>query len=222
MNDTVIISVGCGCWYPQGVVRLQASLDKVGYRGHVKIWANEFPPGSPTHHEIPYAFKAYALRWARRNGYRTAIWLDSSVWAQHNIDPIIDHIEDNGYIVFRNNPEWNTGQWATDSQLEAYGVTRDESFMIPHSNACSFGIRFDSDQGQQIYNEYLANTNLFYGSWTNEENQVSKDPRVLGSRHDQTVLSLIVWANGMELTDPNGLISSDITKTDSILLACGM
>jgi hypothetical protein len=70
---------------------------------------------------------------------------------------------------------------------------------MSHAMACIIGISFRSEVCNNIYIEYLkaAKDGMFKGSWSNENQEVSTDNRVLGSRHDQTCLGFI--ANKLSL-----------------------
>lgn len=218
---TVVLSVGVGPErYLLSASRLRKSLKRKGFRGHAQIWQGDYPKGSPRHEEIPYAFKAHAFEWAYMNGYNSAIWIDTNLYAHKPIDSIINHVNEKGYLILLNG--WTTGEWSTDEQLAAFGYSRDEAMQIPQAMACVIGLNFYSEDGMNIFQLYRSNTHLFKGSWKNDEGQVSSDPRVLGSRHDQTVLSLIAYSNGYDFTPPNGIVTYDQEQKDAILISAGM
>jgi hypothetical protein len=76
-------------------------------------------------------------------------------------------------------------------------LDREASFEIPHLMACCMGFTFPKCDG--FVHEYYARANdgTFKGAWSNENKQVSDDPRVLGHRHDQTAASVIATRLGM-------------------------
>lgn len=219
MNCIINVATS-GAWYERGSQRLAESLAPVNYMGEIKIWSGMYPEGCPPHSEIPYGFKPHAFKWAKEAGMKKVIWMDSSVWAQKDIQPIFDIIEKQGYMILRNG--WTTGNWSTDEQLSAYNLTREEAFSVPHAMANVIGINFDSYIGNLIFEEYFNNQHLFKGAWKNENGEVSADKRVLGSRHDQTILSLIVHKYKLELTNPQGIIDYNTGNTESILLTQGL
>lgn len=190
----VVISVGVGSWHPRGIDRLESTLKKSGYKGDIKLWKDEYPPNSPSHQEIPYAFKASAFQWAIDNNYDYALWLDSAIYVENNIEPIIDYIKENEYLIF--NSASNTGSWSTDEQLNFFGYSREDAFKLPHAIACIIGFKLN----HPALKDYINNTNLFKGPWTNN-GEISNDNRVLGSRHDQTVLSLIACKRNLTFTN---------------------
>lgn len=213
-----IINVSINYWYTQGGERLRNSLLS-NFSGDVKIW-NQNIPGCPRHSEIPYAFKAHAFKWAKDKGYANALWCDSAVWAQHNVQPVFDQIEQDGYFVLRNG--WSTGNWSSDQQLNAFGYTRDQAYEIPHALACVFGINFSHPTGTTIFNEYFNNQHLFKGSWKNENKHLGTDERIMGTRHDQTILSLIIYKHGLDFTNPQGWIDYSPENKEAIFLSQGM
>lgn len=193
MQSKLITSCGVGGWHPKGLLRMKSSLLK--YKGFdIKFWSDSFPPGSPTHQENPYAFKAWTMKWARDNGYKTVLWLDAAVWANKDPSPVFEHVERNGYLLLKNG-DWNQGNWSTDKQLEYYNIDREIAFGIQHPMACMFGLSFDHDIGNEILDRYLkaSQDGIFIGPWWNKEKEVSDDERVIGSRHDQTCLGYIAY-----------------------------
>ena len=218
-----IINVSNGAWYPTGAMRQRKSLRAVGYGGKYHSWVNSYPEGCPSHQAAPYAFKPYAFKWAIKQGYDSIIWMDSAVWAKKNPQPIFDQIDKDGYFVLQNG--WTSGEWCTDRQLQAFDLTREEALKIPHPLACVVGINIARSEGLELFREYIKNVNLFPGAWTNENGEVSPDKRVLGSRHDQAVLGLIMHKLKLKYTFPRvdgEWLDYKITNKESILLTQGM
>lgn len=191
MNDAVIVSYGIGGWYPKGLSRLRASLERFAPDCDLMMPA-EHPAGCPSHRDSPYAFKPFLMNQAREAGYRVVIWMDVSAWAVKPIDPILEIIANRGCFFIRDG--WNNGQWTSDAALPILGVTREESFDIPHLWAAAVGL----DLSEPACNDFLdgmldyAAKGAFVGPWNNAHFRASKDSRVLGHRHDQTAASLLV------------------------------
>lgn len=179
-------------WYPAGIQRLKDSFRNNGYDGDFRAYQLESDLGCPSHSSVPYAFKAYALSRVYTDGYERVIWCDSSIQLVRPYSVVAEHLDDVGYMLFRNG--WTTGQWCSDAALETLGITRDQSFDIPHLQACVMG--FDLPKSDRFIHEYFAKANdgvSFKGAWSNENQQVSTDSRVLGHRHDQTAASVIAY-----------------------------
>lgn len=208
-----------------GATRQRASLDAVGFDGTYKAWINEYPPGCPSHQQTPYAFKPHAFKWAAAQGYDEVLWMDSAVWAQHDLKPIWDKIDHDGYFVLQNG--WTSGHWCSDRQLEAFGLTREQAFEIPHPMACVVGVNIRHAKGIDLLHDYYKYIDLFPGPWTNDGQQVSKHPDVLGTRHDQAVLGLIMHKYKLNYTYPQGWIEylpsrNQQVADESVLLTQGM
>jgi hypothetical protein len=198
MANNVIVSCGVGGWYPRGLDRLGSTLQK--FSGFdVKLFKN-YPEHCPDHHIQPYAFKAYTMQWAANQGYENALWLDAAVMANKDPNVLFDIINEKGYLILLNG--WNQANWSTDAQLAYFGYTRDEAEKMPHPMACVFGISFKHDIGKEFLKLYkqAADDGIFKGSWTNTYGEVSKDMRVLGSRHDQTCIGFIAQKLKLEYT----------------------
>jgi hypothetical protein len=211
-----IVSLGVGGWYPQGIARLRASCEKVG--APYKLFSH-YPKAVPTHQQLPYAFKLYMIQLASHET-PIVLWLDSSCWLQCDPQPIFDHIKKNGYIIFDGG--WSNAQWCNDRQLEAFGFTRDEATKQKHCIGGIVGLDMESKIGKAIFDRWFVNIDLFKGSWNNDHLTESQDARCLGSRHDQSVLSLIVAEMGLTATPCKGWLNFDVTDKDSIILAQGM
>ncbi len=182
----------------KGQQRLRESLYAMGFNGDFLGFEYEGEIDAPIHSEVPYAFKAYAFKRAKELGYDLVLWCDAALWAVKDITPVFYHIEKNGYLLYRNG--WTSGEWCADSALRPLGITREQSFEYPHLMACQMGLNFNDEKANEFFEEYFRMAqegDSFKGAWSNEINQCSNDPRVLGHRHDQTVGSIIAWDMGM-------------------------
>ena len=109
-------------------------------------------------------------------------------------------------------------EWAADSAYEDLypGIPIEkarEMNKIPHAVATAFGLDLRHPKGKALFDEYfrLANTKAFCGPWSNlnNPNHWEQHPDrmghcgpefVLGHRHDQTALSVIVHRLGIQMT----------------------
>lgn len=194
-----VANVAVGGWYPRGQDRLRRSLVDLEFNGDMLFWKDEYPPGSLTHEQQPYAFKIAALEFAMMRGYGPAIWCDSSVWFIRQPEPIFRAIEKSGYWIMSQG--WQVGTWCSDDALPKLGIEREEAMEMPMVAATMFGIDLRTDLARQLLGWMRARCGdgSLCGSWTNENGEVSTDPRVKGHRHDQTALSVIVDRLGMEI-----------------------
>lgn len=198
------MNVAIGKWYPRGQDRLAESLREVGYTGATAFW-QELPPGSPSHSDVPYAFKLHALRSAAKN-HDVLLYVDASVWFVRSPDPVFDRVERDGYYLTIVPGSHYVGEWSTDRALENLYLTRDDAMAIPIVTGGFFGVdlRTSIGRGMLKWQEKHARDGSFAGDWTNERGQASADPRCKGHRHDQPSLSLLAWNRGLKVDGPSG------------------
>ena len=61
MRKRAVVTVATRQPYVRYVSRLISSLLEHGYEGAILPWINAWPPGSPPHQEMHYAFKVHAV-----------------------------------------------------------------------------------------------------------------------------------------------------------------
>ncbi len=198
-----VVSVATGRYVP-GMDRLQRELGSTRFMG----WRNTMPPGSPSHLDVPYAFKAWALKAAADAGHTVLLWADACILPILNLEPLWDKIERDGAWISRNG--WTNAQWTADSAYPDLGVTREQNATIEHVVATTFGLNLKNPVGERIFQEYLrlAQTKAFCGPWWNNKGPYSGNhgaapcgpETIFGHRHDQTALSVLAWRYGVELT----------------------
>jgi hypothetical protein len=195
-----VCNFASGKWYPRGQERLRHSLIKVGFKGDVLRCQDPKKIGSPTHAQVPYAFKTHSLMNAMNRGYDQAIYADSSIWAVKPWTPVWDIITKQGYY-FEEAGQW-TGVWTKDSVLRKFGITRDQAMTIPMFTAGFTGLDFRNKRAVEFLREwhrFACDGESFKGTWGNENGQMSQDKRCKGHRHDMSVASLLAWKMGMKL-----------------------
>jgi hypothetical protein len=144
-------------------------------------------------------------------GYTQIIWADSPIQFIKNPKNLLKHLDKKGYFFFDNVgfPLW---QWISDKQLLEVAndwnlsETIDRKYLrennVQQIMGCFFGVNLETELGNAIatnFIRYCQITNFFKESWTNEYNQVSGDSNVKGSRHDQSLLSLLIHIFKMEI-----------------------
>ena len=210
---------------------MQRSLAEVGFNGKVFTWDGCYPPGSPTHEEVPDAFEAYAFKHAIEQGCTSILWLDSAAWAIKRPDPIFEIMEAEGaYMVLDG---WNVGQWCKDSALKTLRLTREESFDITAMYGCILGVDYAHPKGKAFLDEFMAICmdgetlkGYFPGATGRkvEPGEVSNDPRVLGHAHEQTVAGALRHHHGFRLQAHKlfWLDGSQPHPKEAIILAGGL
>lgn len=180
-------------WYRAGQRRLGESLDAVGCTHDRLFFTSEGQVGAPLHRDVPYAFKAYAIQAARDAGYRRIFWLDCSMWAIRPLTPIEVHL---GYIGFwYEECGFNVAQWTSDVCLAHFGIGRDQARRIPMFSSGMMAFDTEFPYTRVFLDGFLGAAKyapeVFRGSWTNKNGEVSTDPECQGHRHDQSVASII-------------------------------
>ncbi len=192
-----IISAGIGGWYPTGVKRLERSLVMHGYAGDTLLWKDEYPPGSPSHNDNPYAFKIYSFLEAINKGYKVILWLDASFWNIKTPHELFDIIQEYGIFGFRTG--YNCAQTCSDAALEWSGFTRDEAETLPEIATGAVGLNLDNPDGKKVFDLWKEGCDKgLFKSNRSHDIKDSADPRFLHARQDQQIFSLAVHMCGLK------------------------
>lgn len=196
IDKAVIINCGVGGWYGHGSRRLAKSLNYVGWAGSTIIYADEYPPNSHTHEDIPYYMKIAVFEEAIRQNFTHILFVDSSFWAVSNPMKMFDIISDQGYYFFSSG--YNLAQSVNDTALNYVGLSRDEAESVNEWASGCLGFRMNNENGSKLYYRWkeLMDAGLSKGSRLHD-NQ-SADPRFLFHRNDQSCLSLAAWEIGLK------------------------
>lgn len=243
----MVVNVATGAHYVRGQERLTEALASLGE--DYLIFRDVMPPGSPSHQETPYGFKAWALEAAREKGGTMLLWADASIVPIRAIDPIWEYAAEHGVWLADNG--WNNSQWTCDAAYpdlfpdsilqaikteEAYAAVRSQNRKIQHVVATAFALDLNHRNGALFFYEYLrlAQTSAFKGPWWNSNGErpdyASKvgarpcgPPECLGHRHDQSCASVIAWRLGIPLTQSPTFFTYDGQQTEeTILIAKGI
>lgn len=208
-----ITSVGARARYTPYLDRLEASLKKHCPNIPRLFFRDCWPPGSPTHQENHYAFKAHAMRAVYWAGFDIGIWLDSACEVLQDPAPIIQQIIEKGYYIVHG-PE-PLGEWISDQALDHFGHSRDYAMTLNLCGGAIVGLNFKSDFGFPFLAEWtaLAGNGFFYTSHSkycpdkmtslmvsdHDENViVSRDPRFKGHRSDEACFSMMLDRRGIK------------------------
>lgn len=196
IDKAVIVNCGVGGWYGHGSRRLANSLNFVGWAGSTIIYADEYPPNSYTHEDVPYYMKIAVIEEAIRQNFTHILFVDSSFWAVSNPMRMFDIISDQGYFFFSSG--YNLAQSVNDVALNYVGLSRDEAESVNEWASGCVGFRLDNENGKKLYSRWkeLMDAGLSRGSRLHD-NQ-SADPRFLFHRNDQSCLSLAAWEFGLK------------------------
>lgn len=161
-------------------------------------------------HEVNnYSFKPMAMIKAYEQGYRQILWLDASMVAIGDLEPIFALIEKDGY--FFQDSGWPNSRWTTDKAREYFGT--DEGDML---SSGVLGLDLDSEIGYKFFDQWTQamRDGMFNGSWDTY-------------RHDQSCASLIAFKMGLKLQTANtffvyGGVDNEFIREETILLADGI
>jgi len=192
-----------GVPYPAAQKRLIRTVRGVGkHAGTVLTWSDGVPSGSTNHEQVQYHFKGVAMNEAQVRGHDSLLWLDAVMMAVKPIEAVWQQIEERGYILWHHPAgQWTVGAWTSDACLKHYKLSRQEALQVPMLCSGAFGYSTKHPLGKKLHDAFIfAPAAALKGRWHNQSGAVSKDKRVLGHRHDQSVLSIIAHKLGLEAT----------------------
>lgn len=169
--------------YKKGQDRLNQSLDVYGKGYNKYFFTDESQVGAPKHSENPYAFKIYAIEYARKAGFAEVLWLDASIVAVKPLTPVFEHMRAIG--MFMEEAGHYAGSWCNDYTLDYFKITRDQAMKMPMFAAGYVGFDFTSSMAQEFFAEWKESmlNGCFKGLWTDH-------------RHDMTCASIIANLRG--------------------------
>lgn len=170
--------------YRRGQNRLHHSLqDKTD--ATVLLFDSEEAVGATPHAEMNYSFKPMAMLKAYQQGYRQILWLDASMVAIKNLEPIFQIIERDGY--FFQDSGWPNSRWTNANAFAYFGTNEG-----PMLSSGVLGLDLDSEIGYRFFDHWTQamREGVFNGSWVD-------------SRHDQSCASLIAFKMGLKLQPGN-------------------
>jgi len=205
INKAVIINCGVNNWYGHGSRRLAKSLNFVGWAGDTIIYADEYPPNSHNHNDVPYYMKIAAFEEAIKQGYTHILWVDSSFYAVSNPVKMFDIISDQGYYFFSSG--YNLAQSVNDTALVSLGLSRDAAESVNEWASGCVGIRIDNPNGKALYEKWKEYMDMGLSKGSRLHDNQSSDPRFLHHRQDQSCLSLAAWQLGLGNTRGLDMVS---------------
>lgn len=199
-SDWCVVNVAIGSWYVTGQCRMLSSLRAHGYKGEALLWKDSLPTDCPEHEITPYAFKVFAIQEAIDKGFKKIAWIDSSIVAVNSLSPIEKWLATEP-VYMHSQPSTMIGNWASDASIQYLGLNREAALHIHSLDASILFFDFTKATAKLAFKRWqkaAIDGIAFRGSHRNDEMQVSEDKRVYGHRHDQTVLSIILWQEGIQ------------------------
>ena len=184
-------------WYPKGTKRLKESLIYHGFNGDI-ITFNSFP-NNEFDTNSAYNIKPSAITEVLKMGYTHVLWLDCSVWAIQNPNPIFDVINHKGYYFWTSG--YNAAQVCSDKCLEYFNTDRDTAETYKDCSTSMFGFNTENPLGKEFIYQWLqaAKDGVFNGSRLHD-NQ-SQDKRFCFHRQDQSAATMILNKLNLEITN---------------------
>lgn len=170
--------------YYKGQQRLYESFS--GQCDFSAIMLKERDLQAPKQSENPYAFKIHSIEYAASLDYNPILWLDASVYAIKDVQPVFDWLTDKG--IFMEEAGHMVGNWCNDFTLNYFGITREEAMQMPMFAAGYVGFDFTNPISVTFFSRWKKAMldGCFKGTWKDH-------------RHDMTAGSII--ANQMGLTN---------------------
>lgn len=208
----VTVGVSDGRIFGPYLERFERTFREYGGADYFKMWHREWPTGSPTHRNINYAFKLYAVQDAMDHGCTSVLWFDASCWAIRPLGSMWQHLERDGHLLIR---DVNTlATWASDHSLAQFNVTRDEAEGIYLMCGTGYGLDLTNDRSRTFLERMRSHAipGNFNGTHKSRHPGLaiehprpdtsgalySDDPRCYGHRSDEVYMSLIARDLGME------------------------
>ncbi|MCY3974572.1 MAG: hypothetical protein OXF02_03395 [Simkaniaceae bacterium] len=105
--------------YAQCVEKIIASLENVGFNGHLYYRKGGYPEPEGwelEYADVPYAFKIWMFKEAYELGFSSCLWIDSVDMANRPVDPLFEIIEKQG-AFFITYPSIRAGRQSEDFYL---------------------------------------------------------------------------------------------------------
>ena len=195
-------------YFNKAISHFKQKINELNFKGDLLIWDKELPVGCPSFRESPFAFKVFCFQEAKKQGYDVILWMDSVIYPKSSfwLNLVFALIRQNGYFFV--NDFTYIGNWCSDYTLEKLKVNREEIMEVKGVRAIVLGLDFKNKKSNLFFKEWLkcaCDKVSFAGKkgvpyyYLNNMNKIfSKDPRVKGHRHDQTVVSIIAWEMNMD------------------------
>jgi hypothetical protein len=200
--------------YPKAQLRLIRSIKDAGWDGKiimqsldgyvdeylgVKIELGKYPCSQKynlqnNHSEIPYAFKPEIIQVAIERGADQVIWCDSTILLEKHPVVCLAWAEKYGVAAFENlgHP---LKKYVSDVCLEMQNITEEELDKIPQIMACCIIFDFTNENGVRAFEEWVKASR----DGVSFQNYGSEREGFVTHKHDQSVISLILWKLGIPL-----------------------
>lgn len=152
------------------------------------------------HSECPYQFKPAIFQIAIEEGYQKVIWCDSTIRLKKDPMTLFEQSE-SGIVCFENlgHPLWN---WISDDAQQQLGISNEDLKTIPQIMACVIMFDFTKVKARNIFDEWVVKAR----DGISFSNSGSTREGFKAHRHDQAVLSGLLWKNNIPLLSYGKLV----------------
>lgn len=158
------------------------------------FYSDLLPDGCPTHKEVPYAFKPYIFKKMFEEGYDQVIWIDSTIMVNQLLGKLWTYMDKHGVMAFHNlgHPLQN---YISDKATDIMGVNDLQLSTIEQIMACVVGFDYSNIIGRTVFDDWyrLAQS----GEAFKDSGSTRKGFKA--HRHDQAVLSVLLWQYHVKL-----------------------
>lgn len=220
----VLINAAWGGWYAKGTDRLARSMIYHGWNYDIKTW-KDIEPNQMFDPKFPYTIKMCAIVEAVNAGYTHILWMDCSLWVIKDPNKLMEIIDTDGGLFIKSG--YNLAQTSGDNDLNSVEVNRDTAEKMPELWSCIFGFNIETEQGKKFYQHLLRLWKRGVFDTPRTHSGLSKDPRFLHARQDQTAVSWSYHLAGYDcLKEPSEILSNynihDKENENTIILMRGM
>lgn len=210
--------------------RFQQSMLRHGRADHVFAWSNNWPPGSPQHVEVHYAFKVYAIEHALKCNYQYILWMDVSCHAIQSMEPIWEEIKETGHFLVIGMDR--LGDWSSDHSLEHFNIDRNTAMEMPLMSGTIIGLDMKNPRSKLFFDSLktYAVAEHFNGTHRSglmgqipetEGARMSSDPRCKGHRSDEVYMTVLADRLGMKCNMVGGVFCGGFPPNEKSLVKSG-
>lgn len=172
----------------------------------VKIELGSYPRSQKynlqnNHAEIPYGFKPEIIQVARERGFEKVIWCDSTILLDRYPEKSLAHAQGHGVAAFHNLGH-DLYKYVSDMALKQQGVSESDLYIIPQIMACCILFDFTNPKGGEAFEMWMTASR----DGLSFQNYESEREGFVTHKHDQAVLSLILWKLKIPLMDYGYLV----------------
>lgn len=196
MKEVCFVNVSFKDRYIKTQVRLRESILQFYPDATLFFWTNEYPPESKTHDQSCYGFKVHAIEYARKQGFKKVVWIDTCAILNQPIEPLFDLIKENGFFViqddnklYRYSGQWFKRQFQLDPSWHLLGGS---IYIFDFNNPVAVKIFIDWK---------VMESQGIFGSVQVIHSEKNDGIDNCGHRMDETVLAYCMYTNGVQPFD---------------------